>query len=118
MIAASQTLRIGALLLLSSLSLVLLFFVFEYQYMWHVKHVQFLILRGGFAVGTVTLIALWVFFPSYWAVAAIGVLVLAFPVFVPDVPSIKLSLAFVGAMTLSLALLIGTTALRQNLFPQ
>jgi hypothetical protein len=114
----SRVLRIGALLLLSGLSLGLLFFVFEYQYMWHVKHLQYLILRGGFAAGAAIVIALWIFFPSYWAVAAAGVLILVFPVFVPDVPSMSLSLAFSATMAVAIALLIGTTALRRYLFPQ
>ena len=114
----SRVFHIVTLVLLTGLSLGLLFFVFEYQYMWHVKHLQYLILRGGFVTGATIVIVLWIFFPSYWAVAMVGVLILVFPVFVPDVPSISLSLVFSTTMVFAIALLIGVTALRRYIFPQ
>src|SRR5688572_11325000 len=100
MMVASRTVQIGALLVLGVLSIGALFFVFEYQYMWHVQHTQYLTLRVGFVLGALILIALWVFGPVYWAVVTVGVLIFLFPAFVPNVPAMSLSLGFLVAMAI------------------
>ncbi len=118
MIIPSRVLEVSGLLLLASLSFAVLFFIFEYQYMWHVDTLRFWILRSGFVVGGMTLIALLVFFPNYLAVITVGVIILAFPAFISGVPDMKFSLIFSIAMTLDIVLLVATTALRRGLFPQ
>jgi len=111
-----HTLQIGALILLSGLSLGAMFFVFEFHYIWFIQPAQAWALRAGFATGLLALIALWIFFPSYWAVAVVGILVFVFPVFMSDMPA-SFSLRLLIAMTIAIVLLIGATALRRYVFP-
>lgn len=110
-------LQISALVLISALSLAAMSFVFEFHYMWFLNPVRGWVLRGGLAAGGITLIALWVFFPHYWAVALVGILVFVFPVFVPGI-AVSLSLRLLITMTVAIMLLIGATAFRRYLFPQ
>lgn len=121
MITTPRAVQVGALLMLSGLSLVLLSFVFEYKYMWYVDHAQALTLRGGFLMGTVIVVGLWTFFPNYLAVATVGLLTLMFPVIFGVGRSTELSswtFPFIAVGIVSLLLLIGTTALRRSVFPQ
>lgn len=117
MITASRAFHLGGLLLLAGLSLGVMFFVFEFHYMWYLKPSQAWMLRAGFAVGMIALTALWTFFPSYWAVATVSVIVFLFPVFVPDISPSPLSARLAITMTVSIVLLIATTALRRHWFP-
>ena len=117
MAALSRTVQIGGLVLLASVSLGVMLFVFEFHYMWFLRPSQAWALRVGFAVGVVSLIALWAFFPSYWAVIVVGAIIFAFPVFAPDMRPSSLSLRLAIAMSISIAFLIATTALRRYWFP-
>lgn len=121
MITTSRTLQIGALLLLAGLSLGLLYFVFEYKYMWYVDQVQAATLRGGYLAGMAVLVLLWIFYPNYVAVVVVGVLTLMFPVIFKVGRSTELSswtVPFIILGVVCLLLLIGTAALRRRVLPQ
>ena len=121
MIMASRTLQIGALLLLAGVSLAVLFFTFEYSYMWYLEQAQAMVLRRGYLIGMVLLVLLWIFFPNYVAVVVVGVLTLMFPVILKVGRFTELSSwtpAFIALGVVCLLLLVATTALRRSVLPQ
>jgi hypothetical protein len=70
----------------------LLFFIFEWRYMWFVQGSAVLVLRIGFAVGLAVIVSIWTWYPSriLMVVAALGAV--CFPI------AVRLSDAFTGLL--------------------
>lgn len=98
---------------LCALSLVVLLVVFELRYVWYLSPSELWALRGGFAVGALALIALWVWFPFRIATAVLGLATLTFPTLLPGHRP-PVSVGFVTTAFFCIALLVAATEVRRR----
>ena len=101
-------------LLSAGLALAAFFLAYELRYMWYVSRENFIFLRSIFGVSVLTIILLWVFYPSRILVALVVLACFALPPLLRGAAFVQLDAASLGAVLLCALLVVGATELRRR----
>ena len=114
MIAANATLKALALVLGAIAALLALWFLFELRYIWYVDAPEAGMLRLGFGICAISIVGLWLAFPSRIAVGALGIAAALFPV-VLDARRPMPNVGFIIVLLIVVGSLVALTHLRRGL---